>query len=379
LAVPATLDVLMPSPPSEHAPGRLLLDWFALHRRDLPWRETYDPYHVWISEIMLQQTQMERGVVYFRRWMERFPDVQSLAQAHEDEVLKLWEGLGYYSRARNLHLAARIVAGEHQGCLPQDLDRLLQLPGIGPYTARAIASIAFGQDVCVIDANVERVMSRLFDISLPVKSRPAQAAIEAHCLRLLPPGEARNFNQSLMEFGSLVCSARTPSCEACPLAPWCQARAAGVQEERPVSAKPPAPIRVAMATGVLVHEGRVLVQKRLADDIWAGLWEFPGGVVEAGETPRQAVIREYLEETGLLVNHPVPIAAFKHSYTRYRVTMHAFHVRLQSDPSCLTLGAAQEQRWARWSEIAELAFPAGHRQLIDHLHDNPEFRSKVLP
>ncbi len=369
----------MTSPPSEHAPGRLLLDWFALHRRDLPWRETYDPYHVWISEIMLQQTQMERGVVYFRRWMERFPDVQSLAQAHEDEVLKLWEGLGYYSRARNLHLAARIVAGEHQGCLPQDLDRLLQLPGIGPYTARAIASIAFGQDVCVIDANVERVMSRLFDISLPVKSRPAQAAIEAHCLRLLPPGEARNFNQSLMELGSLVCSARTPSCTVCPLAPWCQARAAGVQEERPVTAKPPAPIRVAMATGVLVHEGRVLVQKRLADDIWAGLWEFPGGVVEAGETPRQAVIREYLEETGLLVNHPVPIAAFKHSYTRYRVTMHAFHVRLQSDPSCLTLGAAQEQRWARWSEIAELAFPAGHRQLIDHLHDNPEFRSKVLP
>jgi A/G-specific adenine glycosylase len=369
----------MPISPADHAPGRALLDWFARHRRDLPWRTTYDPYHVWISEIMLQQTQMERGVDYFRRWMERFPDVESLARAHEDEVLKLWEGLGYYSRARNLHRAARMVVGQHQGRLPQDPEGLLALPGIGPYTARAIASIAFELDVCVIDANVERVMSRLFDIDLPVKSRQARDAIEAHCLRLLPPGEARNFNQSLMELGSLVCSPRTPACTACPLAPWCRARMAGVQEERPVTSKPPAPIRVAMATGVLVHAGRVLVQKRLADDVWAGLWEFPGGVVEAGETPRQTVIREYLEETGLKVDRPVPIAAFKHAYTRYRVTMHAFHVRLQSDPSSLTLGAAQEQRWARWSEIGELAFPAGHRQLVAHLHGNPEFRSRVLP
>lgn len=356
-----------------------LLDWFARHKRDLPWRRTYAPYHVWISEIMLQQTQMERGVEYFKRWLERFPDVHSLADAGEDEVLKLWEGLGYYSRARNLHKAARMVRDRHHGRLPATPEELQALPGIGPYTARAIASIAFEADVCVIDANVERVMSRLFNIESPVKSRQTQEEIGRHCARLLPKGNARAFNQALMEFGSLLCSPKKPSCPACPIADSCQAWAEGVQEERPTTAKPLSPIYLTMATGVLIHDGRILTQKRMPDDIWANLWEFPGGIVEEGETPQQAVIREYLEETGLAVNHPMPIASFKHSYTRYRVTLHAFTVTLISDPSDMVLSAAQDHRWARWSEIKTLAFPAGHRKLIRHLDENAEFRTKVHP
>lgn len=356
-----------------------LLDWFSRHKRDLPWRRTYAPYHVWISEIMLQQTQMERGVEYFKRWIERFPDVHSLADAGEDEILKLWEGLGYYSRARNLHKAAQIVRDRHHGRLPAAPEELQALPGIGPYTARAIASIAFEADVCVIDANVERVMSRLFNIEGPVKSRQTQQEIGRHCARLLPKGNARAFNQALMEFGSLLCSPKKPSCTVCPVAASCQARAEGVQEERPTTAKPLSPIYLTMATGVLVHDGRVLTQKRMADDIWANLWEFPGGIVEEGETPQQAVIREYLEETGLAVNHPTPIASFKHSYTRYRVTLHAFTVTLISDPSDMVLSAAQEHRWARWSEITALAFPAGHRKLVRHLDGNAEFRTTVHP
>ena len=356
-----------------------LLDWFSRHKRDLPWRRTYAPYHVWISEIMLQQTQMERGVEYFKRWIERFPDVHSLADAGEDEVLKLWEGLGYYSRARNLHKAARMVRDRHHGRLPATPEELQALPGIGPYTARAIASIAFEVDVCVIDANVERVMCRLFNIDGPVKSRQTQDEIGRHCARLLPKGNARAFNQALMEFGSLLCSPKKPSCPACPLADSCQARAEGVQEERPTTAKPLSPIYLTMATGVLIHDGRILTQKRMPDDIWANLWEFPGGIVEEGETPQQAVIREYLEETGLAVNHPMPIASFKHSYTRYRVTLHAFTVTLISDPSDMVLSAAQDHRWARWSEIKTLAFPAGHRKLIRHLDENAEFRAKVHP
>lgn len=371
------------TPTAVHAPERAmaeaLLDWFAAHRRDLPWRRTYEPYHVWVSEIMLQQTQMERGVAYFTRWLERFPDVASLALAHEDEVLKLWEGLGYYSRARNLHRAARLVHEELGGNLPDTVEGLQTLPGVGPYTARAVASIAFGRDVCVIDANVERVASRLYDIDVPVKSREARRQIEERCQALLPPGRARDFNQALMEFGSLVCAPRNPACNACPIRPHCLARTRGVQEARPVTAKAASPIPLTMATGVLVHDGRILAQKRLSDDIWGNLWEFPGGLVEDGETPEQAVIREFMEETALSVNRPVPVGAFRHSYTRYRVTLHAFAVTLLSDPAALELRAAQEHRWATWSQLRELAFPAGHRMLIRHLAGDAEFLAGVRP
>lgn len=352
-----------------------LLDWFAPNRRDLPWRRTYTPYHVWISEIMLQQTQMERGVTYFERWIRRFPDVVSLAAASEDEVFKHWEGLGYYSRARNLHRAAVMVRDTHAGELPRTVDGLQELPGIGPYTARAIASIALEQDVCLVDANVERLLSRLYDIALPVKTRPAQQQIAALCDAALPSGQARDFNQALMEFGSLVCSPRTPSCSSCPLATWCSAKAAGVQLERPVTAPKPEIIHLTMATGVLIRDGRILTQKRQADDIWANLWEFPGGLVESGETPEQAVVREFMEETALTVGNPRHIGIFRHAHTRYRVAMHAFHVNLLSDPAQLTLTAAQEYRWARWSEIRTLAFPAGHRKLIEHLAADLSFQA----
>lgn len=366
-------------PASEKQIAAALLDWFSSHKRNLPWRETYSPYHVWISEIMLQQTQMERGVDYFKRWIARFPDLASLSTAPQDEVLKLWEGLGYYSRARNLHKAAQIVMDQHGGTLPSSTDALLALPGIGPYTARAIASIAFKQDVCVVDANVERVVSRLYDIEQPIKSRQTQEKIGKFALRILPKGQARDFNQALMEFGSLVCSPRNPACAGCCLAEFCLARKNGVQEDRPVIVKAPSPIYISMATGILIHDGRILTQKRQADDIWGNLWEFPGGVVETGETPGQAVVREYLEETGLIVNHPEPIASFKHSFTRYRVTLHAFRVTLLSSPKELTLKAAQEHRWARWSEIMKLAFPAGHRKLVRHLDNDSKFLAKVNP
>lgn len=358
---------------------QILMDWFQANNRPLPWRRTYAPYHVWISEVMLQQTQMERGVAYFERWMERFPDIKTLAEASEDSVLKAWEGLGYYSRARNLHRAARQILAEHGGRVPDDIQVLRGLPGIGPYTAAAIASIAHGQDVPVVDANVERVMSRLFDIAEPIKSRAAQKRIARECSRLLPRGQARIFNQAVMEFGSLVCTPRAPSCDECPIASWCQAVSLGLQEERPVTPKASTPIHLSMATGVLVHDGHVFVQQRNADDVWGNLWEFPGGVVEEGESPAATVVREYMEETRLRVGRPEPIDAFKHSYTRYRVTMHAFFVELQSDPKTVTLHAAQEYRWLGWSEVKNLAFPAGHRKLIESLDANTHFQKRVRP
>lgn len=358
---------------------RTLLDWFSCFKRDLPWRQSYSPYQVWISEIMLQQTQMDRGVTYFKRWMERFPDVNALALAQEEDVLKHWEGLGYYSRARNLHKAAQIICADHRGCLPATVHELQSLPGIGPYTAKAIASIAFEQDVCVIDANVERVMSRLFAITAPVKTRSTQKEIETLCLRLLPNGEARPFNQALMEFGSLVCTPRNPKCPTCPVAEWCIGYFQGIQDTLPIIPKPLPTIHIAMASGILIQNGRVFIQKRLDSDIWANLWEFPGGVVETGETPEETVIREYMEETGLQVIDPTHIATFKHSYTRYRVTLTAFFVTLRSSPAPVMLTAAQEYRWSSWSEINTLAFPAGHRKLVEHLNGSSSFMTQVNP
>ncbi len=201
-----------------------LINWFKADHRDLPWRHTYNPYHIWISEIMLQQTQMARGVTYFMRWVARFPDTTTVADANQQEILKYWEGLGYYSRARNLHKAARIIVDDFGGEVPCDYDQLIQLPGIGPYTAAAIASVAGNRDVAVIDANVTRVYARLFDIDVPVKEKKAKDQIARIANELLPVGLSRLYNQALMELGGLVCTPKTPKCSLCVLSGFCLAR-----------------------------------------------------------------------------------------------------------------------------------------------------------
>ena len=345
--------------------AEILLAWFVAHARDLPWRRTYDPYQVWISEIMLQQTQMERVIGYFHRWLARFPDVAALAAASEEEVLRHWEGLGYYSRARNLLQAAKAVAAVG-GRLPADHDRLLALPGIGPYTAGAILSIGFNQDYPVVDGNVERVFARVYDLDVPVKTPKGRELIRQKAAELLPPGRARQFNQAVMELGALVCLPKSPRCPECPLAAICEGRRLGIVAERPVpvAADPIIPIEV--ANGVLVHQGRVFIQKRPEEGVWANLWEFPGGRVEPGEEPAAAVAREFLEETELRVRPTAAITVIKHGYTRYRITLHCFFCELDG-PARPVLHAAQAWRWAAWEDLAALAFPAAHRKLIDLL------------
>jgi A/G-specific adenine glycosylase len=356
-----------------------LMNWFFKHKKDLPWRRTYTSYHIWISEIMLQQTQMERVPDYFKRWIKRFPDIPTLAQASEDEVLKLWEGLGYYARAKNILKTAKIVANHHNGTLPQSLQELQQLPGIGPYTAQAIASIAFEHDVSVVDANVERVLARLFHLTTPVKTRSTQEQIQTLCAQLLPRGQARMFNQAIMEFGRLVCLPRTPSCSHCPLRDYCQAYRKGATTQIPVRPNPKTPIFISMSTGVLIHDQRIFIQKRKSNDIWADLWEFPGGVIEDQESPEETVTREFLEETGIKVKPADFLGHYQHAYTHYRVTMYAFTVELRTKLQSIHLTAAQEYRWATWTQIKTLAFPAGHRQLIAHLETSPQFQARIIP
>ncbi|MBU0909964.1 MAG: A/G-specific adenine glycosylase [Proteobacteria bacterium] len=347
-----------------------LLGWFDIHSRDLPWRHTYAPYQVWISEIMLQQTQMDRVVFYFTRWLDRFPDIISLAAADEDEVLKYWEGLGYYSRARNLHRTAKLLT-EQGNMLPDCYESLIKLPGIGPYTAGAIMSIAFNQDFPVVDANVERLFARLFDIATPIKNRENKTLVWQKAAEMLPVGKSRMFNQALMELGALVCLPKNPLCSQCPVSDYCKAHQLQIVSERPMLLPKKKTIFIEMATGILVRGDKILIQKRQADDVWANLWEFPGGRLKEGEMPQQAVVREFLEETGLHVGVTGEITSVRHSYMHYRVILHGFFCEVmdgeEQEPA---LHAAQENRWVYFTELHRFAFPAGHRKLIDYLRNS---------
>ncbi|MCX5876943.1 MAG: A/G-specific adenine glycosylase [Deltaproteobacteria bacterium] len=344
-----------------------LLHWFAQNSRDLPWRRTYLPYHIWVSEIMLQQTQMDRVVVYFTRWLERFPDIASLAKAREQEVLLLWEGLGYYSRAKNILKTADLICRRHGGALPENHGALLQLPGIGRYTAGAIMSLAFNRNHPIVDANVERLFSRLFNLAAPVKEKQTHAFIWHKAAELIPLGKARFFNQALMELGALICLPRSPRCDECPIHDHCEAFAQEVVSERPVAGKPKEIIHITMVNGVLQHQGKIYIQKRLPDDVWPNLWEFPGGRIEEGETPEEALVREYAEETGFAIHDLKKIATIKHSFTKYRVTLHCYHCRLRGSAIEPVLNAAQEYRWANPDELENFAFPAPHRHLIKRI------------
>ena len=350
-----------------------LLAWFEQHRRPLPWRTDYAPYSVWISEIMLQQTQMDRGVSYFEAWMKRFPSIADLARAEEDDVLRAWEGLGYYSRARNILRAARKILAEHGGIFPSAHEDIAALPGIGPYTAAAIASIAFNQDVACIDANVERVVSRLYDLDLPVRKKPGRTILEECATALLCKGRARDYNQAVMELGALVCG-KKPACPVCPLQSFCRALRHGTAHLRPVLPEKAASVALTVASGVLASGGRIYIQKRLPNDVWGGLWEFPGGSVEQGERPEEVVVREFLEETGLAVRVTNKLGCLRHKYTKYNITLHCFALALADEsghsapcPTPPVLSEASEFRWCTLEELKEYAMPSSHRKLADTL------------
>ncbi len=343
-----------------------LLLWFRRAARDLPWRSTYDPYHVWISEIMLQQTQMDRGVVYFNRWIGRFPTVRAVAEADLQEILKYWEGLGYYARARNLHKAAKVIADELDGQVPCNYQLLLTLPGIGPYTAAAIASVAGNQDVAVIDANVTRVYARLCDIDTPAGESLTKKRISDMARELLPRGRARLYNQALMDLGGLVCLPRNPSCEVCPLASFCKARQVGTVAERPVLGPGKKIITVEKVAGIIRHGDRIFIQQRALEAVWGGLWEFPGGELQDG-TAEEEVVRQILTETSLVVRVVLPVTTVIHHYTRYKIVLHSFLCELIGRNTQTTLRSAVDSRWVVPADLGSYAFPAGPRKILKYI------------
>lgn len=308
-----------------------LLDWYQHNNRSLPWREEPTPYRIWVSEVMLQQTRAETVIPYFERWMVRFPTLEALASASQQEVLSEWEGLGYYSRARNLHQAAQKVVEEFEGNLPRDIEQLKSLPGIGRYTAGAITSIAFGQDEPALDGNIRRVLARVFDVNLPARSPAGEKSLWELARAHIPPGQAGDFNQVLMDLGALICTPRRPRCTHCPIIESCKAFSLGIQEERPVTIKKQPVPHYDVSSAVIQQGGQVLIAQRPAHGLLGGMWEYPGGKIEPGENQEAALEREIREELGVEIQINSPFGVYQHAYTHFRVTLYAFLCSLNGD------------------------------------------------
>ncbi len=339
-----------------------LLDWYERNRRDLPWRETGDPYAITVSEFMLHQTRVQTVLAYYPRFMQCFPDWRSLARASLDEVLKAWEGLGYYARARNLHVLARRVISQHNGQLPDSEEALQALPGIGPYTAGAILSICFGQDVMAIDGNIRRVLCRAFHITEQPSSREGKRRISEIAESLLPPGRAGAFSQALMDLGAMICTPRRPACQQCPWEQDCQARQLGDQLRLPAR-RPRRPLpHHDIAAGVIWRDGHILIAQRPPSGLLGGMWEFPGGKREPGETMEQCLVREVAEELGIAVLVRQLLATVEHAYTHFRITLHAYHCQyISGEPKALGCAA---WKWVSPGELDDYAFPAANRTII---------------
>jgi A/G-specific adenine glycosylase len=348
--------------------ANLLLAWWDEGHRTLPWRESSDPYAIWVSEIMLQQTQIATVIPYFDRWMTRFPTVHSLADAALDDVLKQWEGLGYYSRARNLHAAAIIVVDEFDGYLPGTLPELLALPGIGRYTAGAIASIAYNQAAPVLDGNVMRVRSRVTDLSEDISKGATKNKLWQLAGTLVPGQRPGEYNQALMELGQLVCSPGIPHCTKCPLAALCRAREQGTVDQRPVRPPRKRTPHYDVVAGVIWQgeepsaTAHFLIARRPLDGLLGGLWEFPGGKQEVGETLAQALRREIKEELALDIIVGQQLTVVKHAYTHFRITLHAFHAQANGgEPEDIGVAA---HAWVTIDNLDHFAFASADRQII---------------
>ncbi len=347
-----------------------LADWFGHHRRDLPWRQSKDPWHIWLSEVILQQTRVDQGLPYFERFVERFPTVADMAAAELDDVLRLWEGLGYYSRGRNLYRASRYVIEERAGKMPTTFSEWLEMPGIGPYTAAAISSIAQGLPHAVVDGNVIRVLARLHGFSEPVDSNASKKTLQTWADAFLNRDSPGDHNEAMMELGALVCAPRAPKCDSCPLSDTCIAFREGRQESLPVKRKKKPVPHYDIAVGIIRNEdAQLYIQQRDTDAMLGGLWEFPGGKVEHGESPAEACRREVMEETGLDVIPVEQIATIKHAYSHFRITMHAFECALNGTGKS---SSSQPHAWIAREEFGDYAFPRANRRLLELLSQEPD-------
>lgn len=346
---------------------RRLLAWYAKHARDLPWRKSRDPYRVWVSEIMLQQTQVATVRDYFLRFVAAFPNVHALAEADEQSVLRLWEGLGYYRRARQLHAAAQCVVTEHQGRFPQSVESLRALPGIGRYTAGAIASIAFDQRAPILEANTIRLLSRLIAYREDPLATAGQRVLWRVAEDILPRSNVAKFNQALMELGSLVCTPSEPKCSGCPLSSVCQAFAQGVVNEIPRAKAKKVYTELREAAVVVRKQSQVLLRKCGADERWAGLWDFPRFAIEA-EGPLFAmkeIVSKVRQQTGILCSSPQLQRTLRHGVTRFRITLDCYEAAFHSGR--IRAGKEAETRWVPLNHLGDLPLSTTGRKIATSL------------
>lgn len=345
---------------------RTILGWYRRRGRQLPWRQTRDPYAIWVSEIMLQQTQVATVIPYYHRFLNKFPTVTALADAHSDRVVKSWENLGYYHRARLMHRAAKLMAKDWDGKLPSGYDDLLCLPGIGPYTAGAIASIAFGKRTLALDGNAKRVYTRLFAFEGGIDGRGREAGIRRLAQPLLSASEPGMFNQAIMDLGATLCTPKNPSCPLCPLTAFCLAVAKGIQDRLPTPKKGKSLPHKDMTASVITDKtGSLLIVKRPEHGLLPGLWKFPGGERCGESSLADALERSVLKELGVMIKVLEPLTSVKHTFTHFRMTLHAFRARIRrGKPEPL---ACSGLAWARLEDLAGYAFSKADRTIVHYL------------
>jgi A/G-specific adenine glycosylase len=354
---------------------RRLLEWFARYQRRLPWRDDPRPYYVWLSEVMLQQTQVETVIPYFKRFIQAFPDMQALAAAEQQAVLKCWEGLGYYSRARNLHRAAQVIVQTYNGTLPQEAQVLQQIPGFGPYTAAAVSSIAFGHPVPVVEGNVLRVFCRFWGIETDIRQPQVKAALQSRLEPFIATAPPSTFNQAIMELGALLCRPTSPHCTVCPLATDCVAFQDGRTMELPVKSKRKPVPHHHIAVAIIWKQDSILIGRRRQDRMLGGLWEFPGGRQQPGEDLAETARRKVAAETGVQIRLDQPYCQVNHGYTHFKITLTAFRgVWLSGNATPMT---HDELRWVHPNHLEAYPFPKTGMRVIEAMRNYERMQGKV--
>lgn len=350
-------------PTDEHKPLRkALVEWYRSHKRDLPWRNTTDPYMIWVSEVMLQQTQVNTVIPYYLKFINRFPDIHSLAASDLQAVLKLWEGLGYYSRARNLHKAAKIVVDNYRGAVPETASEIRQLPGVGDYIAAAVLSIACNLPLAVVDGNVKRVLSRLFLLDAPVNHSGSLAVFKNKAEEVMDKTIPAVYNQALMELGALVCKPTQPECHGCPLQAYCRAFKNDRVGDYPRRKKARPLPEHALAMGVVVKGGKILITRRPEKGLLGGLWEFPNNRIDRHEAPEAACLRLLKTTANVTAEIDTFVTRVNHAYTHFRITMDVFACRFISGR--VRLNGPVDFRWIGLDEIKNYPLPkAVHKSL----------------
>jgi A/G-specific adenine glycosylase len=335
-----------------------LFRWYERHHRSLPWRDSVDPYKIWISEVMLQQTTVQTVLPYYAKWIKTFPRIKDLSQAPLQKVLKYWQGLGYYQRAKNLHKASRIIMEKFRGQIPQEYEELKQLPGFGPYITAAVLSLAFDKPFPVVDANVRRVLMRLKGARGEANPKNDKGLFD-FLSPFFPRKKTGIFNQAMMELGALVCRPKNPSCLLCPLNDFCQAFKEGVQEVIPLPKKRNYR-RIEAVVAIIKKNGKLLIQKRPPEGLLADLWEFPGGKRKSGETLEDALHREIKEELHTEVQSEKFMIRVQHAYTQFQVNLYAYECRLNKN----------FHRWVTLEGMKRYPFPSGSAKIIKYLEES---------